>query len=54
MLRFVSFLGICVFILLAWFLSENRKRFSWRIVVLGVVSQFLFALIILKLSLIHI
>jgi len=48
MLRFMSFAGVFVFVLLAWLLSEDRRRFNWRIAVLGIVSQLLFALLILK------
>ncbi len=48
MLRFMSFAGIFVFVLLAWLLSDDRRRFNWRIAVLGIVAQFLFAVLILK------
>ncbi|ODN42031.1 NupC/NupG family nucleoside CNT transporter [Piscirickettsia litoralis] len=41
-------LGLVVFYLLAWGLSENRKHASLKIVLLGVFWQFVFALILLK------
>ncbi len=37
-----------VFILLAWVLSEERRRFPWRAVLWGLVLQFGFAFLILK------
>jgi CNT family concentrative nucleoside transporter len=43
----VSFLGIFVFILLAWTLSEDRRRFPWRIVFWGLGLQFAFAALVL-------
>ena len=48
MYRFISFLGIGVFILIAWLVSENRKKVNFRIVLNGLLMQFLFALLILK------
>lgn len=48
MYRFLSFFGIFVFVLLAWVISEDRKRFNWRLVLTGITVQLLFALFILK------
>jgi CNT family concentrative nucleoside transporter len=48
MLRFISLLGIVVFLLLAWALSNNRRLFPWRTVIWGMALQFFFALFILK------
>lgn len=48
MLRLISLLGIVVFLLLAWLLSNNRRRFPWRTVLWGLGLQFFFALFILK------
>ncbi len=48
MYRFISFLGIGVFILIAWLVSENRKKVNFRVVLNGLLMQFLFALLILK------
>ena len=41
--------GIAVILLLAWGLSEDRGRVSWRIVAAGVLLQFGLALLFLKL-----
>ncbi len=46
--RWVSGFGLLVFILIAWVLSEERRRFPWRAVLWGLVLQFGFALLILK------
>ncbi|HNW83283.1 MAG TPA: nucleoside transporter C-terminal domain-containing protein [bacterium] len=48
MYRLVSLLGIAVFILIAWILSENRKKFDFKIVINALLIQFIFALLILK------
>jgi concentrative nucleoside transporter, CNT family len=44
-------LGIACLLLLAWVLSEERRRVPWRIVLGGVVAQFALALLLLKLPL---
>lgn len=41
-------LGLAVLLLLGWLLSEDRKRFSWRIVAAGLGLQLLLALAVLK------
>ncbi|MCA9294637.1 MAG: hypothetical protein KDA20_12570 [Phycisphaerales bacterium] len=41
-------LGIVALIALSWLISENRKRFPWRMVASGVVLQFVLALLFLK------
>ncbi|MDT8421408.1 MAG: nucleoside transporter C-terminal domain-containing protein [Desulfuromonadales bacterium] len=41
-------LGIMAILLLAWLLSENRRKISWRPVCAGVALQFLLALLLLK------
>ncbi|MGB0343420.1 MAG: NupC/NupG family nucleoside CNT transporter [Parvibaculales bacterium] len=43
-----SLLGLVVFVGLAWLLSENRKRFNWKLPVALISVQFVFALIILN------
>ncbi len=48
MYRIISFLGIAVFIFLAWGISENRKKVNFRPVIYGLGLQFVFALFILK------
>ncbi len=45
-----STLGIFVFIALAWAISENRKRVSWKLVTLGFTIQFAIAFILIKIS----
>jgi CNT family concentrative nucleoside transporter len=47
-LQLVSLLGLGAFLLLAWLVSTNRKRFPWRTVLWGLGLQFVFALVILK------
>ena len=46
--RFISFAGYFVMILLAWGLSENRRRFPWRVVVVGTLMQLILAVLILN------
>lgn len=46
--RAVSLLGLAVFTLIALLLSVNRRAVDWRTVALGIVLQFVFALLILK------
>jgi concentrative nucleoside transporter, CNT family len=46
--QLVSLLGVVVFLALAWSLSTNRRRFPWRTVLMGMVLQFLCALLVLK------
>jgi CNT family concentrative nucleoside transporter len=53
MLRLISLLGIVVFLLLAWLLSNNRRLFPWRTVLWGMALQFFFAIFILKTSIGH-
>lgn len=45
--RLTSALGLLVFIGIAWALSERRKDIPWRLVLWGLVLQFLLALLIL-------
>ena len=47
MQNLVSLVGIFVFIGCAWLLSENRRRFPWRVVAWGLGLQFLFAALVL-------
>jgi CNT family concentrative nucleoside transporter len=41
-------IGIAALLLLAWLLSENKRRFPLRIVVAGVLLQFFLALLLVK------
>ena len=52
--KLVSILGLVVMMGLAWLMSSNRKKVSLRIVFGGLALQFIFAFLILGLSLIHI
>ena len=46
--RVVSAFGLFVMIALAWSMSSDRRRFPWRVVVIGMVLQFTFALLTLR------
>ena len=48
MQNLISALGIGVFILAAWVISEDRKNFPWRVVIWGVLLQFTFAFLVLS------
>ncbi|HEY5046529.1 MAG TPA: nucleoside transporter C-terminal domain-containing protein [Rhizomicrobium sp.] len=50
LLHLQSALGICVIIALAWALSENRRAFPVRTVVVGLALQFSLALLLLKVA----
>ena len=45
-----SALGIGAILLVAWVMSENRRAFPWRIVIIGLSMQITFALLLLKIS----
>lgn len=44
----MSLLGLVVFVVLAFLMSEGRKKISWRLVAWGISLQFIFAVLILK------
>ena len=44
----IAILGLVVFVGLAWGLSENRRRFPWRIVASGLALQFVFGWLMLR------
>ncbi len=46
--RLLSLSGLGVFILIAWLLSEDRRRINVRLVLWGIALQFFFAIVILK------
>lgn len=48
MIEPIGFLGIVVLLMLAWAMSESRRRFPWRVVVGGVGLQFLLGVVLLK------
>jgi len=47
MMRLVSFFGLLFVILLAWLLSNDRKRMNIRLILSGIALQFVFAILIL-------
>lgn len=48
--KLISACGLLVMLLIAWLLSENRRRFPWRPVLWGLSLQFFFAFLILRTS----
>ena len=46
--RLISFAGLLAMIGLAWFMSENRRRVDWRLVISALALQFALALLILR------
>src|SRR5262245_21593361 len=47
MQNLVSFLGMFVLIALAWAISEDRRRFPWRVVAWGLALQMVFGFAVL-------
>jgi CNT family concentrative nucleoside transporter len=48
LLHLQSALGICVIVALAWLLSEDRRAFPWRTVIVGLALQASLAILLLK------
>jgi len=46
--RAVSLFGLAVFLTMFWVTSRNRKEISWRAVLMGILSQFLLGLFVLR------
>ena len=46
--RMISVVGLLSMVLIAFLLSDDRKRINWRTVGSGIVLQIVFGLIILK------
>ena len=44
----MSFLGLFFFLFLAWVLSSNRSKINWKLVVFGLILQFVFALLVFQ------
>ncbi len=44
----ISFCGMFVLILVAWSISEDRRRFPWRVVTWGLALQMLFGFLVLR------
>ncbi len=47
-MHYISLLGLAVMIGLAWLMSSHKNRFPWRVVLGGLVLQFVFAWVILR------
>src|SRR5947209_2426687 len=47
MQNLISASGIIVFTIVAWVISEDRKSFPWRVVIWGILLQFIFAFLVL-------
>ena len=50
LLNLQSAFGICGIVAIAWLLSERRRAFPWRIVLVAIVSQIVLAAVMLKIS----
>lgn len=46
--QLVPLVGLFTMIFIAWGLSANRKRFPWRVVIGGILLQFVLALLVLR------
>ncbi len=46
--KLIGLFGLVVFLMLAWAISLDRRRFPWRTVLWGLALQFSFAILILK------
>ncbi|MFQ6114549.1 MAG: NupC/NupG family nucleoside CNT transporter [bacterium] len=46
--RIISFVGIFVLLGIAWLLSNNKRQINYRVVLWGLLLQFIFAVLILK------
>src|SRR5438067_8873747 len=47
MQNWISASGIVVFTIAAWVISEDRKSFPWRVVIWGLLLQFIFGFLVL-------
>ncbi|PKL86800.1 MAG: NupC/NupG family nucleoside CNT transporter [Ignavibacteriae bacterium HGW-Ignavibacteriae-1] len=48
MTMIINLLGIPIIFLLVWLLSESKREFPWRIVILGIILQFALAIFVLQ------
>ena len=46
-MKLISFIGLIVMMILAWAISSDKKRMNFRLILSGVVIQFIFAILIL-------
>src|SRR6266478_8238849 len=47
MQNLISASGIIIFTIVAWVISEDRKSFPWRVVIWGILLQFIFGFLVL-------
>src|SRR5205809_7286211 len=47
MQNLISAFGIGIFVVVAWIISEDRRNFPWRVVIWGILLQFIFAFLVL-------
>lgn len=45
--KLISFAGLVVMVLIAYLLSENKKKVDWKLVVIGITMQVIFGVLIL-------
>jgi len=50
MMRFSGILGIIIFLMIAFLLSNNRKKIPYKTVIFGLITQFVIAVFMLKTS----
>jgi CNT family concentrative nucleoside transporter len=48
-----SSIGLVGFVLLAWIISEDRRSVPWRLIIAGLLLQFVIALLMLKFPPVH-
>lgn len=48
MLRWNSFFGLIALLLIAWCFSDNRRKMDWRLILSGIVLQFLLGGLLIK------
>lgn len=54
MAQLTSFLGVFALVGIAWLFSNNKKKFPWRIVIWGLILQFVFCLLIMGIPILQI
>jgi CNT family concentrative nucleoside transporter len=51
--RLISFIGLFVMVFIAWLLSSAKRKMNFRLIISGIILQFVFALLILRTSFGH-
>lgn len=49
--KIIGILGLCIFLLIAFIFSSDKKKINWRLVAIGLGLQALFAVLVLKVPL---